>query len=395
MAFLVLAVAILFAIPSKSVRLLATRLVAFAVDFILLALLTVAVVGILFTSQLIEPSSIVSMAIIWSWILLFVFVDWRFSGTPGQLLLGLRLKRKDNTPVDLLGCLARNLLLFVVPLCLAGPVLTYAPDLGSRVNWSVAVALLAVFPLSVAISGGQSLPDLLLGIVVLPRLADTTHNRAELGGLRWLCLLIGSALAGIIFAFGTSVYGSLLFERKPPPAPITRYQSTEADTRLAAQLWPYLQMGIREPQRYLYNVRVITIEGELPDSNDNVVQIMPFEKAYAAKKTIKLVQAQISSRTSNLMRAALLQNFLAASSLRFPQKQRPAFVLFEFFRKEDFGVFEFRFWDTSILCLMFNKNEPVDFYVASDQSLGINGSINEPSILFLGYLDARQCFCHR
>src|SRR5882724_5242110 len=139
---LALAIAILFTIPKNSIRLFAKRLVAFLVDLALLSLFTFAIVDLLYKSQVIKPSAITSMAIVWAWFFCFVFFDWRFAGTPGILLLGLRLRGGDGR-VTLIKSLARSLLTLIVPVIGAGRILMVSTvsKLGNFAQWSVGITI--------------------------------------------------------------------------------------------------------------------------------------------------------------------------------------------------------------------------------------------------------------
>src|SRR5439155_759424 len=119
-------------------------------------------------ATIIRPSAVTSMAIVWCWVLLFVLLDWAFAGTPGKKIMGLRLKGKRTDGPSPLSCLARNLLSLVVPLSIAGRVLSIVTvsKAGESAEWAIAVAVLSFCPLSIVFFGGQSLPDFLLGISV-------------------------------------------------------------------------------------------------------------------------------------------------------------------------------------------------------------------------------------
>jgi len=215
MGLSVLAIAILFTIPKNSIRLFAKRLVAFLVDLALLGLFTFAIVDLLYKSQVIKPSAIVSMAIVWAWFFIFVFFDWRFAGTPGILLLGLRLKG-GNGKVTVIKSLARNLLTLIVPVIGAGRILMVptVSKLANFAEWSVGITILSLIPLSIAFSGEQSLPDMVLGVAVVPKQPNASQSPVRLRRRDWLLLLVASVLSGVAFA-SSALYGSSVLERRP------------------------------------------------------------------------------------------------------------------------------------------------------------------------------------
>jgi hypothetical protein len=90
------------------------------------------------------------MVIVWTWFFYFVFFEWWFAGTPGILLLGLRLRGCHNGKITLaIKCLARNLLTLIVPLTGAGRIQMIPTEsrLGTFAQWSVVTTILSILPL--------------------------------------------------------------------------------------------------------------------------------------------------------------------------------------------------------------------------------------------------------
>jgi uncharacterized RDD family membrane protein YckC len=388
LAFLLLAVAILFTIPIKPVRLLAARLVAFLIDLALLGLLTYDIVGLLFKMQLIKPSAVVSMAVVWSWLLFFVLFDWRFRGTPGKLMLGLRLRSENNRGVTLLNSLARSLLILVVPLIAPGRLLMIitVSKLATFARWSVGIALLSLIPLSVAFSGGQSLPDMLVGTTVLPARSSTNRYPARLSRRRWLLLLIASLLSGVLFAVSSST-DSLAMEVRPPPSPIAHVEkSGEAEARIAAKLRTYLEAGLPNPaDDYLQDVRVSSVAGELPLAGEEMKAPVSCLEVFQANKNYQVVRAQINAQTPTFIKMQLFENLSKALSLYF---NRPSFLVFELATKDSYGVFNIETSENYVLCLMDSKSESDHLLVNLNGSLYFSASINEVTVLLLGDLRA-------
>jgi uncharacterized RDD family membrane protein YckC len=87
-----------------------SRLVAYAIDAALVsALYSVATAGIVWIAQLVvaedvDPSdlgSVASTVLLFAWGFLYFAVPWAISGrTPGMLILGLRVVRRDGSPLD-------------------------------------------------------------------------------------------------------------------------------------------------------------------------------------------------------------------------------------------------------------------------------------------------------
>ena len=115
LALAVLAAAIILTVPSfKSVRFfLARRVVAFSfIRFVCSSHWAQPDCSrSFFEAEVVRPSAVTSMAIVWGWVLLFILLDWAFAGTPGKQIVGLRLKRDVRTESAakfLFDCLARG-----------------------------------------------------------------------------------------------------------------------------------------------------------------------------------------------------------------------------------------------------------------------------------------------
>jgi len=72
--------------------------------------------------------------------------------------------------------------------------------LGNFAQWSVGITILSLIPLSIAFSGEQSLPDMLLGAGVFPKQQKASEYPVRLRRWDWLLLLIASVLYSMPFA---------------------------------------------------------------------------------------------------------------------------------------------------------------------------------------------------
>ena len=66
------------------------------------------------------PNAAFSMAIVWAWFLYFMPFDWRFAGTPGKLIVGLRLRNAGTGVSGFVKYLLRSLATIIVPVAIAG-----------------------------------------------------------------------------------------------------------------------------------------------------------------------------------------------------------------------------------------------------------------------------------
>ncbi len=394
-ALLVLAVVILFTIPINSVRLLARRLVAFVVDYVILGLLTMAIANLLFKSHATRPSAVVSMAIVWTWFAFFVLSDWRFGGTPGQFILGLRLKRAGGERAAFLTCLARNLLVLVVPIIGAARILGLATTsrFGLFAQWSAGIALISLIPLSIAFCDGQSIPDLILGIVVLPKGASASLHPGRLTARPIFAVMGAALLAGIIFGFVSSVaYHSFAVEKKVPMPPVDFYQKSGLEeAQIAGFLRSHLDGGMLDPEAfskddYLRELRVFSALGRLPSENGASAPAV-CRAAFQTDKSYDIVLAQINPETPALVKAILFQNLINTSS---QYVKRPALLVLQVAERQSFGVYSIQHTENYMLCVTASnaangKPEVTVFDVTATSSF--IASISEPAELLLGNLN--------
>jgi len=383
---LVVAVAILFTLPIKSIRLLARRLMAFAVDLAFLCLLTVAIVGLLFKSQALRASAVLSMAIVWTWFLLLVLCEWRFMATPGQQILGLRLRRAGTEGITLVNCVGRNLLILVVPLVVAGPILTglRVSRAGFLAQSSIGLALLFLFPLAIAFFGGQSIPDLLLGTTLLPATSDAKDYPGRPTRHAWLFLAVASLLIGTIFAFALSTTKHIVEERKPPMLPFDQIQTSgELEAGIAARLRSYIEADMN-PDYYLQDLRVSSVLGELPSKTREASMAEACSKSFESKKGYQIVRAQIGPGAPTLLDALLFSGFVSMPSAYF---KRPTIVVLEVASRESFGVFNIERFEDYVFCLTDSNGQAANSLVDLSAGLRVPVSIQEPALLLLGQLE--------
>ncbi len=386
LACLALTLAILYFVPIKSVQLFAKRVLAFVVDLALLALFTVGVMDLLYQGAVVEPSAIVSMAIVWSWFLLFVLSDWRLKSTPGKLLVGLRLRRASEGNIDLIKCLARNFLTLAVPIIVSGRLLgipnTYS-RMGTIVRLSSGYSLLALLPLSIIFSGGQALPDLLLDIAVLPKRTAINHYPSRLNKKRWLFLFLASTLTGFIIGYATSLQAELA--RRPPIPPLS--VTYESESQSSAWLWPRLQAGIPNPDVFVQNVQVFSASGELPSSIYEALEPTPCSISPKALAGFLIVEVQVRLLTPTPLKADLYRNLQDTFSAEVPANKRPGFLLFEISTKRGFGAFTLTSEEDTVLCLAGSDGKPLNSFAFAGEAAVGREAISEVSVLSLGRLE--------
>jgi uncharacterized RDD family membrane protein YckC len=343
---------------------------------------TIGCISLLFEAGIIRPSAVTSMAIVWGWVLLFVLLDWAFAGTPGKKIMGLRLKDKRAERPSFRNCLVRNLLSLVVPLTVAGQILSIATrsKVGDSAEWTVAVAILSFFPLSILFSGGQSLPDLLLGITVVPKRSYEGQSPATLNRRNWLFLVLTALLIGAGYGFTPSMDSGF---GKQPQFPVREFfVSAQAEAQMAAGLWPDIQGGV--PEELLRDVRVYSIIGDLPGpAGEEPLVGTPCQQSYKAKRSYKLVRMQIDPAAPTIFVTSLYANMIHITD-RF--QGRPGVMVIELSSMRSFGVFSLDLPEDYVICFAGSGAAPENTVATASRSVRMEGSFDILSDLFLGKL---------
>lgn len=379
-----LTAAILYNVDT-SIRHLAKRLAAITIDLLLFGLVTFGAGSLLFDAGIVRPSSLTSMIVVWAWISAFVLLDWSFAGTPGARIIGLRLYGRLNQRPSFFGSFARNLLTFVVPLSIAGSVVSIV-TLSNRtasVEWSIAVAVMSFLPLSIIFSGGQSLPDLLLGMTVRSKRTAESRLPARMNWRRWLFLVLCTLLTGAIVGFAPSMRGLLGGKQSQFPN-LNFWVSGETESRIAAGLWPRIQAGVPAAEEFLRDVRVYSTTGGVPlragDELDPAAA--PCRRSSAARPIYKVVRMQFAPGIPVIISNSLLDN-MASTTQRFAV-DRPGFLVMEVSTRKSFGVFDIDMPEDYVFCLAGSDSIPRDTLVGFSRHLDVEGSLNALAWLFLG-----------
>jgi uncharacterized RDD family membrane protein YckC len=378
-----LAFLILYTVPINSARLFEKRLFAFLIDLTLLGLTTITIVGLLYQTRVLRPCAVVSLGILWTWFLLFVLSDWSFGTTPGQRLLGLRLRTTNGDRVSFQRCLLRELLLLIIPVILLYP-LQLTLITRPFAMWSAEFAVLALFPLSIAFIGGQSLPDLVLKTAVLPSRSPADDNSSTVPWLNWMLLAIAVTIVGLLFAFAITTETKFMFLEKvaPPPAMIVQIQG-EDEATLAAGLWRFLYGQSPEMGFDLQDISVVSIIHELPPITTELPTSAACSDLLATTESYRIVRAQISPQSAALSELMLIENFTQF----FELDNKPTVAVFELSKRETYGLFNLDRSEDYFFCRTSSDEKPKNPLLGYNSSLSINGSMDRSAFLLVGRLD--------
>jgi hypothetical protein len=253
--------------------------------------------------------------------------------------------------------------------------------------WTTGLGLLSFFPLSIAFSGGQSVPDLLLGTAVLPKGFGLNQYPASLNRREWLFLVLASLLTGIILAYASFPgLGGRTIEFKPPTFPTTEVtRSGETEARVAAGLRSHMLKELPNLDLALEDFRVSSVLGDLPSAtNDETPAALACLNSFRLKKTYLVVHAKISSQTPTLVKALLFKDLVNISTLFVG---RPGYLVFEISSRETFGVFDLEYAERYVLCLTESKGQPEGLLVGMSGAIYVPYSLQTPALLILGDLE--------
>ncbi len=293
--------------------------------------------------------------------------------------------------LDFVNCLLRSLLILIVPITIAGRItgiLTYSTTV-SFVLWSAALALLSFLPISIAISGGQSVVDLLLQVYVLPKRSTSKTYLANLDRRKWLFLVFASLTFGTILAYTSFPgLGGRRIEFQPPSFPATQVRySGEMETRTAAALRAYM---LKTPLNYeddsaIEDFKVYSLLGQLPSTvEDQTPAARECMNSFKVKNRYQVIHAKIDRESIMFAKALLLQNLVNLSSL---YSGRPGYLVFEVVNRETFGAFDIESSEDYVYCLTGTDKQPASTLVGGNATISVLYSLQMPSILILADLD--------
>jgi len=392
-ALLVLAVLILYTVPIASVRLFAKRLVGFWIDVLLCGLITIGASVLLFEGRVVTPSAVVSMSIVWGWVLYFVLLDWRFAGTPGTLAVGLQIKGHDSEP-SLLACTGRNLCMLVGAFALAGSILSIPAKtvVRSAELWSATLAILFFFPLSIIFTGGQSLVDIIFGLSVLPKRSRKDQFPVRITTRCVLSLLLTTLAAAAIVGFMPSLIKVAMDQIAAgrnanglDPAMNVHF-SGEEDQRMAAYVWSHLQTPVPIASGMLQDVHVYSAYGKLPTMAGENPQLYGTTcgESYRSRPTFKVIRLQFLHGTPQYIEGEVMASSLGGG---IKYTGRPSFLVVEVAQREHFGVFMMEEPEDYTFCFGGSDAAPQNELVYAKVSMVAQSSINEIAWLLLGKLD--------
>src|SRR6266446_5093149 len=325
-----LACFLMFAPPLAGTYLLGLRVLALLVDLLLVSFASF-IVWTAHSEFQMDHQGQVLMVTLWVTFLYFVLFDWRFKGTLGKKLCGLRVVPTGSSKIDFCKSFLRVFATFILPV-MCGSYLQekIVGDDSSRIRFflgnGLGDAVIFFIPMSIIFFGGnQSIVDKILGASVqrrrhhLKTTQDTTQNTWVLWARRntW-ALLICSTLAysflltALLYlgAWRTATFG---LPEKPLAEYVEQFRSVE-DPSTIGHLWTFLPVGLKEPASIVRNIQMFDISPNpfsfrVEDSR-TTVPLNP-EPYFAQLKKVRLVRVTLAPHVSSLVKLVVITNFLA------------------------------------------------------------------------------------
>jgi hypothetical protein len=392
LSFTALGIAILYTVPEVATRAFVRRILAFLVDFLIFAIGTFSLLSCLIEIEVVSNSAFMAMCIVWGWVALFTICDCYLGGTPGKKAMSLRLKDKSATrrPYFILWCLGRNLVTYVIPITLAGSILSLPTSERTRVSsyWAIAVTILVFTPLSIVFFDGNSVADILCRMEVMPK-ARRGKSLLVLDWKRWCSLSSVSLLTGVLYGFVMpTMYRPQLADGSLKQPWAGYAVSSSDDIKAAASLRQTLEVGI--PAKYVQDVSVLSEIGglQIPEKLALDESSRPCISSLQTTPHYKTIRVQVSPGIPIGLSALLFSRLMEASA---GFTKAPGLVVFDVYKKKSLGVFTLEVNDAYTLCAT-NAKPDLTAIIGYSHPSSVFSSFNELAWLFLGRLGTYSIF---
>src|SRR5712692_2096846 len=251
-----------FAPPVTGIQLLGRRLLALLIDFLLISVVSFFALFLLQSKDYLER---LLMVVVWMTFLYFVLLDYRFNGTLGKKLCGLKVAGINKAEVSFCKSFIRVFLTLPLPIICSGFLRDIiVGDSSSRFRFFLgegsATFALYFIPMSIMFLGGnQSIADKIVGVSVQQKCQDTDSYPAKTRPSMWV-LLSCSTLAWAVLLTTLTYTGiwkiAISGLPKQPPAKNFQQFETITDPKTTALLWTYLPMNLREPNSVVRRIEL-------------------------------------------------------------------------------------------------------------------------------------------
>ena len=359
-----------FAPPIVGIQLLGRRAFALVTDVLLISIGSFFLLFRLQSKAYLGP---LLMLVVWSTFSYIVFCDWRFGGTLGKRLWGLKVAGKENTEISFCKSFIRTFLTLPLPIILGG----FFRDklMGEVVSWprfivgeGLAGVIIYSIPMSIMFLGGtQSIADKVVGAQIKRKRQRMDADRRKIKPSSWVLLSCSTFAWGFLLAsFAYPGIGKIAITGLPKSPPAKDFQKDAFITApvTAAQLWLYLPMNIKEPTSVIRKIELFEASPNPFTLSSRYTHIIPPLNPDAALRQlhppIRYIRVSLAPYVFTTTRMIIIDNLFALGE-RVPSKERPNFALLQFGSDQKYGLFSLTTEENILLCFMGSDARPVDF----------------------------------
>ncbi len=358
-----------YAPPIAGIQLLGRRMLALLTDFLLISIGSFFALFLLQSKDYLEQ---LVMLVVWMAFLYFVLLDWRFNGTLGKKLCGLKVVGIKKTEGSFCKSFIRVFLSLPLPIICCGLLRDILiGDGSSRLRFFLGEAFgefaLYFVPMSIMFLGGnQSIADKIVGVSVQQKWQRIDSNPPKPRPGTWMMLFCSTFIWAFLLSALTYIgVGKLAITGLPKQPPAKDFQQVETitDSKMTAPLWAYLPMGLREPTSVVRKIELFTAS---PNpftfrAEDSHVAIPLNPEQYLKElKKVRFVRVTLAPYMSAVTKMIIVQNFLALGKLS-TTTQRPSFALLQLGSEQKYGLFSIGAQENVLICWMGTDTNPVDF----------------------------------
>ena len=335
-------------VPGGAPRLFAMRAFAFAIDALFLGVLTVAFLPWVY-GDVSGPSEFVITCVVWLWFAYFLFLDWRFHGTPGKRMLGLRLL-VPGARFSFLRQLLRTVLTLLLPVVAGTWMGNFLPASPSRFAFAALVfikaALLLANPVSILVLGGnQGFADRLARIEVRIGRRASRPGRRDADARSW----VYASTLPFAAALAISVLGYILGGNLLPAGPPFRLPAKPTGERITTSLsWAdpgdvlkstCLTPGFRDLSREVQSLRIATLSRNPFTAENTDLLVNPIDAANLQKSDgLAIVRITTTSWVSPASYSLIARNLARCYGTALDDGKHSTTVI-QFEQLDDYGFF--------------------------------------------------------
>jgi len=334
-------------VPEGAPRLFAMRTFAFAMDILLLGVLTVAILPAYQGRG--GPSEFTITFVVWLWLIYFVFFDWQFHGTPGKRMLGLRLV-VQRAKFNLLTVSLRTFLTLFVPV--VGGVLvgnlftTRVSRIGFAAAYWVRGTFLLAIPVSILVLGGnRGFADRVMRTEVRlgRRTARSSHRNVTLRS--WVLASTLPFIGGFAIAIFGYTFTGIMFPRNSSFHVPAKPTGTEVNAGL---FWSdpkgifkadCLAPGFRHLSKEVLSVDMETVSNNPFTAKDTDIVVNPMDVANLQKAHgLSVLQITTTSWVSPAAYMLIMRNLARCYGPNLDEGKHGTFVI-QFLQRDEYGFF--------------------------------------------------------